>query len=140
MDTYLYDWTSFTFLFNEYYKRCLSTLNYVSGIAALTGECISGHHDSGKYYITNKDEEIKYYQKKITDLFKIANPLMEIYRREKSSEYKNFHSNQNQIETNRERILYSLPLFTINDDILITILKKNINDENIKLILDYKKE
>ena len=116
-------------------------LNYVSGVAALTGECISGHHDSGKYYITSKDEEIKYYQKKITNLFKIASPLMEIYRKEKSSEYKKFHSNQNQIETNRERILSSLPLFTINDDILITILKNNnINDEDIKLILDYRKE
>ena len=116
-------------------------LNYVSNSAALTGECLNGHHNKGKYYITNKEEEIKYYKEKMITLFKIANPLMEIYRKEKKSDYEIFHTNESKIGVNRKRILSSLPLFTINDNTLINILKKNNVDSNdIKLILQHKNE
>lgn len=37
--------------------------NYVSGQAALTGECIQGFHNEGKYYLTKNKEEVSYYQK-----------------------------------------------------------------------------
>ena len=116
-------------------------LNYVSNSAALTGECLNGHHNKGKYYITNKEEEIKYYKEKMITLFKIANPLMEIYRKEKKSDYEIFHTNESKIGVNRKRILSSLPLFTINDNTLINILKKNNVDSNdIELILQHKNE
>lgn len=35
-------------------------LNYVSGVAALTGECINGYHKDGKYYLTNARQEVAY--------------------------------------------------------------------------------
>lgn len=34
---------------------------YVLGTVALTGECINGHHDHGKYYLTNNREEVAYF-------------------------------------------------------------------------------
>lgn len=52
-----------------YYLKNPSTdiyhhLNYVSGTVALTGECISGYHKDGKYYLTNTRQEIAYYRTK----------------------------------------------------------------------------
>ena len=54
----------------------------VSGAAALSGECISGHHKSGKYYFTNNKEELAYYSERAKCILEKASPLMEIYREE----------------------------------------------------------
>ena len=115
--------------------------NYVSGTVALTGECISGFHDKGKYYLTTNDKEVEYYKEKANLLLKKANSLMNIYREEQKEEYKLFLLNDSKINGNRKRIFSSLPLFTINNDLLIKILKgNNISDNDINVILSFKKE
>ena len=53
-------------------------LNYVSGAVALTGECIKGSHDKGKYYLTSNNKELVYYKEKASLLFKKANPLINL--------------------------------------------------------------
>ena len=53
-------------------------LNYVSGSAALTGECIAGHHNKGKYYLTKKPDEVAFYREKSDFILSKAYPLMEI--------------------------------------------------------------
>lgn len=113
--------------------------NYVSGAVALTGECIKGHHDKGMYYLTTNKNEIKYYKEKSDLLLKKAKPLMEIYRENNLKEYELFLRKDENIICDRTRYLSSLPLFTISDELLIKILKRNkISTNDIDKIIKYK--
>lgn len=114
-------------------------LDYVSGNVALTGECIKGYHNKGMYYLTTNKNEIEYYKEKSDLLLKKAKPLMEIYREGNIKEFHLFLKKDKNIVCDRTRYISSLPLFTINDDLLIKILKNNnINDKEIKEIIKYK--
>ena len=115
--------------------------NYVSGTVALTGECIKGHHNKGMYYLTTNKNEIKYYKEKSDLLLKKAKPLMEIYRENNSKEYELFLRKDENIICDRTRYLSSLPLFTISNELLIKILKRNkINNQDIDKIIKYKND
>ena len=114
-------------------------LNYVSAAAALSGECINGFHNKGMYYLTTNKNEIEYYKEKSDLLLKKAKPLMEIYREGNIKEFHLFLKKDKNIVCDRTRYISSLPLFTINDDLLIKILKNNnINDKEIKEVIKYK--
>lgn len=114
-------------------------INYVSGSAYLTGECIKGFHSNGKYYLTSNLKEINYAKEKAKLLLKKANPLMEIYREENKEEYNLFLMNSSKINDDRKRFLSSLPIFTIDDKLLIKILKRNkLLTSEINKILNYK--
>ena len=114
-------------------------LNYVSAAAALSGECINGFHNKGMYYLTTNKNEIEYYKEKSDLLLKKAKPLMEIYRESNIKEYHLFLKKDENIECDRTRYISSLPLFTINDELLIKILKRNkLSKEEINKIIKYK--
>ena len=111
--------------------------NYVSGSVALTGECIKDYHNKGKYHLTSNKTDVKYYRTKSECLLNKAKPLMEIYRVENKNAFEAFISSDANTNGNRRRILSSLPIHTISDELLLKILKRNkVNDENIKVILD----
>ena len=115
--------------------------NYVSGTVALTGECIKGHHNKGMYYLTTNKNEIEYYKEKSDLLLKKAKPLMEIYRENNSKEYELFLRKDENIICDRARYLSSLPIFTISNELLIKILKRNkINSKDIDKIIKYKND
>ncbi|MGN0494852.1 MAG: helix-turn-helix domain-containing protein [Lachnospiraceae bacterium] len=115
-------------------------INYVSGAAALTGECIDGHHSEGKYYLTSNKEEIAYYRKQADNLLSKAKPLMTIYRDDSKKQFQTFESNYANEERNRHNILSSLPLYTISDDLLKRILAKtDVGVEITTEILEYAK-
>lgn len=114
-------------------------LNYVSSAAALSGECINGFHNKGMYYLTTNKNEIEYYKEKSNLLLKKAKPLMEIYRESNIKEYHLFLKKDENIECDRTRYISSLPLFTISDELLIKILKRNkLTKEEINKIIKYK--
>lgn len=114
-------------------------LNYVSAAAALSGECINGFHNKGMYYLTTNKNEIEYYKEKSDLLLKKAKPLMEIYRENNIKEYHLFLKKDENIECDRTRYISSLPLFTISDELLIKILKRNkLSIEEINKIIKYK--
>ena len=114
-------------------------LNYVSAAAALSGECINGFHNKGMYYLTTNKNEIEYYKEKSDLLLKKAKPLMEIYRENNIKEYHLFLKKEENIECDRTRYISSLPLFTISDELLIKILKRNkLTKEEIDKIIKYK--
>ena len=114
-------------------------LNYVSAAATLSGECINGFHNKGMYYLTTNKNEIEYYKEKSDLLLKKAKPLMEIYRENNIKEYHLFLKKDENIECDRTRYISSLPLFTINDELLIKILKRNkLTKEEINKIIKYK--
>ena len=115
--------------------------NYVSGVVALTGECIKGYHDKGKYYLTNNSRELEYYREKSNLLLKKANPLMDIYSSEDLDKFERFLENESKTVGTRKRILATLPLFTISNPILKKILRENNIDSNdVSRIIRYKKE
>ena len=114
-------------------------LNYVSAAAALSGECINGFHNKGMYYLTTNKNEIEYYKEKSDLLLKKAKPLMEIYRESNIKEYHLFLKKDENIVCDRTRYISSLPLFTISDELLIKILKRNkLTKEEIDKIIKYK--
>ena len=109
--------------------------NYVSGTVALYGECINGYHDKGKYTLTTSKTDISYYKTKADCLLKKATPLMEIYKEDSKNAYAAFLSSSVKLKANRKRILSSLPIHNISDDLLFKILKRNnISNEDIKKI------
>lgn len=116
-------------------------LNYVSAAAALSGECINGFHNKGMYYLTTNKNEIEYYKEKSDLLLKKAKPLMEIYRESNIKEYHLFLKKDENIVCDRTRYISSLPLFTISDELLIKILKRNkLSKEKINKIIKYKND
>ena len=94
----------------------------VSGSAALSGEAIAGCHADGKYYLTKSKREVKYYQKLADELLKCAYPLMDIYRNERETELNTFLIADTRKTGKRRSIRSTLPLYTINEELLERIL------------------
>lgn len=98
-------------------------LDYVSGAAALTGDCIAGSHGSGRYYLTNSRAEMAFYRKKAEDILKKAQPLMDIYRPESKQLFAAFLAADAETEGVRHNILTSPPIYTLPERALDEILK-----------------
>ena len=127
------------YYFKDNKNNIYEHLTYVSGVAALDGECIKGFHNDGKYHLTNNSKEVAYYQKKADLLLKKANSLMDIYTKDNYNDYNIFLNEDSKILGNRKRYLSSLPLFTMSDNLLIKILKRNnIDNNDIDSIINYK--
>ena len=128
------------YYFKNLKNNVYNHLNYTSGSVALFGECINGYHSKGKYYLTNKSDEVKYYKEKTNLLLKKASSLMDIYTKDNMDDFNNFLLNDLKLVGERKRFLHSLPLFTIDDDLLNEILlNNNIPSDDIRVILEYKK-
>lgn len=99
--------------------------HYVSGEAALFGECIAGYHDKGRYYLTRHKDEVAHYKTITKCLFQKAIPLMDIYCKERKSEYEKFLFENAKLPGKRHHILSSLPLCTMSEELLKEILQQN---------------
>ena len=106
-------------------NKVYSHLLYTSGQAAMTGDCISGHHDTAHYYLTSRKEEVEICRKNTKYLLKKAHPLMEIYREEKRAALFDFLEKDSHEEGQRRRILAAPPLFVIPQEVLKQILAEN---------------
>lgn len=110
----------------------------VSGAAALWGDAVAGHYDDGRYCLYKNKEDVQYYRTKAEQLLKTAFPLMEIYNASKSSEFLAFMNYSYSLPGTRKKIFGSLPVFTISDELLESILGRNlISSENIKKIKEF---
>ena len=113
--------------------------NYVSENVALTGECINGYHNNGKYNLLTSKTDIAYYTKKAECLLNKATPLMEIYKADSKSAFNAFMASNAKLKGNRRRILSSLPIHTISNELLLKILShnnvtaNNINDIQLSI-------
>ena len=118
--------------------------NYVSGVAALYGECINGYHDKGKYSLTTNKNDISYYKTKAQCLLSKSTSLMNIYKEESKNAFNAFLSSSVKIKASRRRILFSLPIHTISNNLLFKILKhNNVSAKSIKVIqesIEFQKE
>ena len=129
------------YYFKNNKENLYNQLDYVSNSVALTGESIKSHHNLGKYYLTTKEKEVNYYKQKAKLLMQKANPLMEIYKKENQKQFIEFLESDKNIKEKRTRINSTLPLFTIEENLLKEILQNNkLTNKEIEKILKYKKE
>ena len=127
------------YYFKDIKTNIYQNLTYVSNTLALAGESINGYHNKGKYYLTNNKKEVAYYQEKSQSLLKKVSPLMNIYKKDTADLYNDFLKDYYKINEPRTRYLSSLPLFTISNNLLTSILKRNnINKNDITKIINYK--
>ena len=110
----------------------------VSGAAALSGECISGFHAKGRYYLTKNKDELSYYQERSSFILKKAYPLMDIYREDKSAELAAFMISDSHTDGSRRSVLSALPIYTATNEFLESFLdKRNVSDGKKQKILGY---
>ena len=111
-------------------------LLWVSGTAALQGDCIVGHIGDGRMYLTNRKSEVAHYQKRAGQLLKRAAPLMEIYGSDRKEAFAHFLQEDSAEIGSRRSLLSDLPLYTISDGLAKRILSRcGISEQ--AAILDY---
>ena len=103
----------------------------VSGAAALWGDAVAGHFEYGRYCLYSNKEDMQYYRTKAEQLLKTAYPLMEIYNASKTSELSVFMEHSYSLSGKRKKIFGSLPVFTISDELIEIILKRNLISNEI---------
>lgn len=101
----------------------------VSGAAALSGEAVAGFHSEGRYYLTKSKKELGYYRKRANDLLSNACPLMEIYRSDRKKDFSDFLTADSHRRGGRRSILSALPVYTMDNDMLNSILDRNGIDD-----------
>ena len=122
-------------------NRVYSHLHYCSGQVAMTGDCISGHHDLAHYYLTSRKEEVSISQKNMEFLLKKAHPLMDIYREERKKElYTALIENAGK-EGRRRRVLAVPDLGALPKKLLEEILERNhvVLNEKTVILESYKR-
>lgn len=109
---------------NEAPNRIFGHFLKVSGTVALSGECIAGYHNEGKYYLTKKKDEVSYYRHRAQALLSHARPLMKIFRSDCASQYETLRTRL--LSSGSQRTLVaSLPIYTMTDELLCSILAQN---------------
>lgn len=118
-----------------------SHLHYCSGQVAMTGDCISGHHDLAHYYLTSRKEEVSISQKNMEFLLKKAHPLMDIYREERKKELHASLLENVGKEGRRRRVLAVPDLGVLPKKLLEEILERNhvVLNEKTVILENYKR-
>ena len=99
-------------------------LLWVSGTAALQGDCIVGHIGDGRMYLTNRKSDVAHYQKRAGQLLKRALPLMEIYGPDRKEAFDRFLQADSTEIGPRRSLLSSLPIYTLSDGLAKRILSR----------------
>ena len=122
-------------------NRVYSHLHYCSGQVAMTGDCISGHHDLAHYYLTSRKEEVSISQKNMEFLLKKAHPLMDIYREERKKELHASLLENVGKEGRRRRVLAVPDLGVLPKKLLEEILERNhvVLNEKTVILESYKR-
>ena len=94
----------------------------VSGSAALSGECIAGAHEQGRYELVKGGEALRYFHDRAAAIWKKALPLMDIYREEQTAALHAFQLASVQNIGPRCRVLPAPPLGTLREETLRTML------------------
>lgn len=122
---------------NDVYKNVMC----ISSVAALRGECIGSDLDNGKIYLTNYPEEINHYKRQADAILRKAYPLMEVYGENQKNLFFAMLESDAMTQGVRKNILPSLPIYTMPEDLLIKILKRNkIPTKDIDYILSCAKK
>ena len=110
----------------------------VSGSVVLREGAVRGFVESGQYYISEKKEEVAYYNKQTRNLLSRADVLMNVYREENKEEFYSFLLEDERKSGKRRNILPSLPLYTLSEETLQEVIDENyLSPEYITKIKTY---
>ena len=116
-------------------SRVFNHLLKVSGSAALCGEAIKGNHNSGRYILTTKRDDVFYYRTRAKQLLEHASELMEIFREDRKEIFLAYLDRSFTAQCERKMIFSCLPLFTISEQLLDKLLcDNNVSKENAETI------
>ena len=57
------------------------------GVAALSGEAITAYEDEGRYFLSTRQEDMNYFEKRSQRILEAASPLMNIYKKENEKQF-----------------------------------------------------
>lgn len=113
-------------------------LHYLSGAAALCGECITEFEDEGRYYLTTQKEELEYYRKKVHHLLEKADPLIENIAVQDFSEISSYFRMDVKTSGRQKYILNLPPVFILSDELIDRLLHQNtLTKAQSDLLPDY---
>lgn len=119
------------YYFKNNSNQIFSQIKCVGGTASLSGSCVTNHINKAKLYLTNKKNEVEFYNEEAKLLLKKANSLMDIYTADKLDEFNEFLKDSINSNCNRRNILTHLPNYTLSDELLTKLLNdNNINKED----------
>ena len=99
-------------------------LTYVSGAAALHGECLAGHEEEGRCALSGRRDELDYQRRRSQRLLKKAQRVMDIYREDGRKGYEAFLAEEVDRPGPLRGMLTAPPLYTLPEEILDDILKR----------------
>lgn len=124
------------YYFKDNSNKLFCNILCVSEAVALSGSYVSNNINTSRFYLTNKQEELKYYNESRNLLLKKANSLMDIYNQSRKNEFKKYLDSN--IDENRRNILTNLPIYTISDELLDKILDNNkIEKKDRNILIKY---
>ena len=127
-----------SYYLKEPQNTAFSHLLRVSGSTILVGYSITGYHADGTYYLTSSRKEVDCYRKQAKDLLSHAFPLVETYRSSRKEAFQAFLEKSAQQKGDRKNLLTTLPLYTLHEDTLLSILHEaGIPSSVQKEILQY---
>lgn len=110
----------------------------MSGAAVLDSEGIHGKKGSYRTYLTRNVDEIKHYNKRSDDIIQSSSRMISVIDFENKDRRKEFMSEDSSTSGKRKNILSTPPIYTISDDLLDRILKRNeIPEEDCRRITEY---
>lgn len=116
---------------SPYYMKCKTNqvfchlLFCAPGIATLSGEAIAAHENEGRYFLSNKQEDMNYFEKRSQRILEAASPLMNIYKKENEKQFYEMQKENSDKSGTRKHILSSPALYTIPDALLKSMIGKS---------------
>jgi hypothetical protein len=109
-----------------------------AGTVAIAGEAIFDRQENGRYVVTRNKDDVAYYRTRAEDLLRLALPLMQIYRKEQRDSFRAKIDSLREKHGNYRRLCNVPPLFTMSEQLLTAILKRNgVSGEDADAILAY---
>ncbi len=99
-------------------------MTYVSGAAALHGECMAGYEEEGRFALSGRREELEYQRLRSRRLLKKAQPVMDIYREDAREAFMAFLAAEADAPGPWRSVLTAPPLYTLPEEILGGILRR----------------
>lgn len=117
---------------NIYYHICGCTNTVV-----MYGEGMYGHEKHVHLTLDRTAPSLEYYRKEMNVLLEKSRTLMNIYQKDKATTFRQFLCADVKTSGERNGILSVFPLFTIQEELLLSILhRQNATDKEIAKILD----
>ena len=96
----------------------------VSGSASLRGSAIAGHYEEGAYYFSRRPEDVEDARRIAARLLEKAEPLLQVFRADRSAEFRRALYRLQEEKGSRRLILPSPPVGTMSEKLLRRILAR----------------